>query len=104
MADQDPLQPKPLHQSRFPNEDDGYRAQRDALLREEIELRRHAERVAAQRRGLPLAGAVPEDYEFGGEAGPVRMSELFGRHDTLVTYNFMFGPQRERACLPAPRC
>jgi len=26
---------------------------------------------------------------------------MFGRHDTLVTYNWMFGPQRERPC---PMC
>jgi predicted dithiol-disulfide oxidoreductase (DUF899 family) len=38
------------HGLQFPNETPEYRAARDALLREEIELRRHAERVAAQRR------------------------------------------------------
>jgi predicted dithiol-disulfide oxidoreductase (DUF899 family) len=96
-----PLTPKPLHSSRFPNESDAYRAERDALLHDEIELRRQNERVAARRRGLPLGGKVPEDYLFEGEAGPVRMSELFGRHDTLVTYNYMFGPRRERPC---PSC
>ena len=35
---------------RIPNESDAYRAARMALLAEEIELRRHMERVAAQRR------------------------------------------------------
>jgi len=101
MSDDKPLEPRTLHGNRFPGEDDAYRAQRDALLREEIELRRHIERVAAQRRGLPPGGPVPEDYAFDGEEGPIRMSELFGRHDTLVTYNYMFGPQRERPC---PSC
>jgi predicted dithiol-disulfide oxidoreductase (DUF899 family) len=38
---------------RFPNESAEYRAARAALLAEEIELRRHLERVAAQRRALP---------------------------------------------------
>ena len=38
---------------RFPNESEAYRRARDALLAEEIELRRHIERVAEQRRGLP---------------------------------------------------
>ena len=38
---------------RFPNESEEYRIARDARLAEEIELRRHIERVAAQRRKLP---------------------------------------------------
>jgi Bacterial protein of unknown function (DUF899) len=41
---------------RFPNESDGYRHARDELLAEEIELRRHIERVAEQRRALPPGG------------------------------------------------
>jgi predicted dithiol-disulfide oxidoreductase (DUF899 family) len=90
-----------LHGFRFPNESDAYRQARDALLEEEIELRRQIERIAAQRRALPLGGRVPEDYIFEGEVGPVRLSHLFGDHDTLITYNLMFGPKRERPC---PSC
>ncbi|HEX4197005.1 MAG TPA: DUF899 family protein [Caulobacteraceae bacterium] len=89
------------HHFRFPNESEAYRAARDALLDEEIALRRQIERVAAQRRALPLGGRVPEDYVFAGELGPVRLSHLFGDHDTLITYNLMFGPRRERPC---PAC
>jgi predicted dithiol-disulfide oxidoreductase (DUF899 family) len=37
----------------FPNESSDYRASRNALLVEEIELRRHIERMSAQRRCLP---------------------------------------------------
>jgi len=40
----------------YPNDSDEYRRARTALLAEEIELRRHIERVAAQRRALPLGG------------------------------------------------
>ena len=86
---------------RFPNESDTYRQARNALLAEEIELRRHIERVAAQRRQLPPGGEAPQDYRFQGENGTVTLSQLFGRHDTLITYNWMFGPQRERPC---PMC
>ncbi len=46
---------------RFPNESSEYRAARTALLVEEIELRRHIERVAAQRRKLPPGGPVIGD-------------------------------------------
>jgi predicted dithiol-disulfide oxidoreductase (DUF899 family) len=89
------------HHFRFPNESEAYRTARDALLDEEIELRRRIETVAAQRRALPLGGRVPQDYIFEGELGPVRLSHLFGVHDTLITYNLMYGPRRERPC---PSC
>lgn len=85
----------------FPNESPDYRAARNALLAEEIELRRQIERVAAQRRRLPPGGEVPKDYRFVGEHGPVTLSALFGDKDTLVVYSYMFGPQRERPC---PMC
>lgn len=86
---------------RFPNESAGYRAARTALLAEEIRLRRQLEQVAVQRRALPLGGEVPQDYVFEGAEGPVRLSALFGDSDTLITYNFMFGPERKQAC---PMC
>lgn len=85
----------------YPNESAEYRKARTALLAEEIELRRQIERVAEQRRALPLGGEVPEDYLFESENGPVRLSEMFGEHDTLVVYNYMYGPQRKRPC---PMC
>lgn len=40
----------------FPNESTEYRAARNALLVEEIELRRHIERVASQRRAFLRGG------------------------------------------------
>ena len=86
---------------RFPNESEAYRQARTALLAEEIELRRHIERVAAQRRALPPGGEVKETYAFVGENGPVDFAGLFGDKNTLVVYNYMFGPQREKPC---PMC
>lgn len=85
----------------FPGESKAYREARLALLAEEIDLRRHIERVASQRRALPPGGVVPEDYVFQGPHGPASLTDMFGRHDTLVTYNWMFGPHRERPC---PMC
>src|SRR5690242_15504303 len=80
----------------FPNESAEYRAARERLLDNEIELRRAMEAVAVARRQLPLGGLVPEDYAFegagaDGQPRPIRLSELFapGR-DSLVVYNFMF--------------
>jgi predicted dithiol-disulfide oxidoreductase (DUF899 family) len=86
---------------RFPNESSEYRAARDALLAEEIELRRHIERVAAQRRALPPGGEVTRAYRFVGENGPASFADLFGGKLTLVVYSYMFGPQRSRPC---PMC
>ncbi|HEY4144727.1 DUF899 family protein [Pinirhizobacter sp.] len=85
----------------FPNESADYRAARTALLAKEIELRRQIERVAAQRRSLPVGGEVKGDYRFEGEEGPVDFAGLFGDKQTLVIYSYMFGPQRERPC---PMC
>ncbi len=88
-----------LHHLSIPNESPAYRAARNALLAEEMELRRQVERVAAARRALPPGGPLLEDYEFAGENGPVRLSQLFRpRHDTLAIYSFMFGPERPRPC------
>src|SRR5690348_1013660 len=66
----------------FPGESAEYRAARNRLLDQEIELRRAMEAVADTRRRLPLGGVVPEDYVFqaqGPDSGParVRLSELF---------------------------
>lgn len=85
----------------FPHESDEYRSARTALLAEEIELRRHIERVAEMRRALPPGGSVRKNYTFIGEEGPVTFEDLFGDKETLVVYTYMFGPQRERPC---PMC
>jgi predicted dithiol-disulfide oxidoreductase (DUF899 family) len=87
--------------SRAPGESADYRAARQALLAEEIELRRHIERVAQMRRALPAGGPVPRDYRFDTEAGPSDLAGLFGDKATLVVYNYMFGPERKRPC---PMC
>ncbi|HTE45577.1 MAG TPA: DUF899 family protein [Gemmatimonadaceae bacterium] len=90
----------------YPNESAEYRTARNTLLSEEITLRRQIETVAAQRRALPPGGEVPEDYVFeriGENCMPerVEMSKLFGGHDTLILYSFMYGPERNTPC---PMC
>ncbi len=91
----------PQHEGRivgiaFPGETTDYRAARDRLLEQEIELRRVTEAVAAARRALPPGGPVTKDYVFEGtdaDGAPtnVKLSELFepGKN-SLVIYNFMF--------------
>jgi predicted dithiol-disulfide oxidoreductase (DUF899 family) len=109
----------------FPGESAEYRAVRDRLLEQEIELRRAMEAVAAARRKLPPGGVVPEDYVFqgrGAEGAPteIRLSELFAPgKDSLVIYSMMFprdpgderpGPEAGQTALlplaegPCPSC
>src|SRR5438270_12135807 len=86
--------PEWAHDFRLPGECEEYRQARTELLQAEMELRRQVERVAAQRRALPLGGGVQTDYEFQewdmdrGAARPVRFSELFAPgKDTLFLYS-----------------
>jgi len=109
----------------FPGESAEYRAARNRLLEQEIELRRAMEAVAAARRRLPPGGLVPEDYVFQGRGADgkptdVRLSELFAPgKDSLVIYSMMFprdpgddrrGPEGGRTALlplaegPCPSC
>ncbi|RJF73964.1 DUF899 family protein [Rhodopseudomonas palustris] len=90
-----------LAEARFPNESAEYRRARIDLLAEEIELRRHIERVAEQRRRLPPGGEVTGTYAFEGEGGRTGFAGLFGDKPTLVVYSYMYGPQRAEPC---PMC
>ncbi len=86
---------------KFPNESKAYRVARNRLLSAEKALRKNVEAVAALRRELPAGGAVAEDFVFEGDDGPMRLWELFGSHDTLLAYSFMYGPKMAQAC---PMC
>jgi len=92
----------------FPGESAEYRAARNRLLEQEIELRRATEAVAEARRRLPPGGVVPEDYAFHG-AGPdgapteVPLSGLFAPGtQSLAIYTFMF-PRDRTDDRPGPR-
>src|ERR1043165_6134593 len=90
------------NKAHFPNESAAYRKARNALLVEEIELRRHIERVASQRRSLPPGGEILRDFEFASEYRSARLSELFGDKNTLMVYSMMYGPQRKTPCPMCP--
>jgi len=86
----------------FPGASDEYQKARQALLKDEIEFRRHMTRVAEQRRSLPDGPVIEKNYRFTDANGAdLGLLELFGDKDTLVTYFWMFGPQRARPC---PMC
>ena len=86
----------------FPGESAAYREARRALLAEEIEFRRHMTRVTEQRRALPDGPVIDKDYRFkDADGAEVGLADLFGDKAALVSYFWMYGPQRERPC---PMC
>jgi len=86
---------------RWDGESAEYRRARTELLAEEIELRRRIQRVAGQRRALP-PGPIAKDYRFlDAQGNDLGLADLFGRHDTLFAYFWMYGPERARPC---PMC
>lgn len=86
---------------RWGGESAGYRQARTALLADEIELRRQIQRVAEHRRALP-PGPEAKDYRFLDEQGnELGLADLFGPHDSLFAYFWMYGPERARPC---PMC
>jgi len=86
----------------FPGESEAYRKAREALIAEEIEFRRQMTRLADQRRALPPGPVITKNYRFKDANGrELGLIDLFGAHDSLVTYFWMFGPKRERPC---PMC
>ena len=103
-----PAQPTPAAQlaskarTPFPGATAEYDRARAALLAEEIEFRRHMTRLVEQRRALPPGPEISKNYRFKDEQGfEVGLPDLFGDKDTLVTYFWMYGPQRPRPC---PMC
>ena len=59
-------------------------------------------RLVEQRRALPDGPEIVKDYRFKDANGEeLGLIDLFGDKDTLVTYFWMYGPQRARPC---PMC
>jgi len=71
---------------------------RKALLEKEKELVRATDRLATERRELPMV-KVDKDYKFKGAGGTtLSLDDLFGEKKQLIVYHFMFGPDDERGC------
>ena len=87
--------------TRWPGESAEYRAARTELLADEIALRRQIQRVTERRRALP-PGPLAKDYRFLDDQGrEVGLGDLMGEHGALLTYLWMYGPERARPC---PMC
>ncbi|WP_280235158.1 DUF899 domain-containing protein [Nocardia cyriacigeorgica] len=57
---------------------------------------RELDAIAAQRRRLPMV-EMPE-YTLEGEAGPVRLVDIFDGHAQLIVYNHMWAPGQRWQC------
>ena len=75
-------------------------AARLALLKEEKELTRRSDELAAHRQALPWV-RVDKDYRFDTDDGPASLSDLFKGRSQLLVYHFMFGPDYKAGC---PSC
>jgi predicted dithiol-disulfide oxidoreductase (DUF899 family) len=74
-----------------------WRAERDALLKEEKELTRRGDELARKRRELPWV-RVEKDYSFETQHGTRSLAELFDGRSQLLVYHFMFGPPYTAGC------
>jgi predicted dithiol-disulfide oxidoreductase (DUF899 family) len=74
-----------------------WQAARKELLGVELELERHAERVAQQRRQMPWV-PVEREYRLATDAGSRTLPELFEGRSRLLIYHLMFGEEWEVAC------
>ncbi|MGA7124119.1 MAG: DUF899 domain-containing protein [Polyangiaceae bacterium] len=70
---------------------------RKELLAKEKAATRQRDALAAEIRALPMV-KVEKGYEFEGPEGRARLVDLFGPHDQLVVYHFMFDPSWEEGC------
>src|SRR5688500_15708360 len=77
--------------------EDAWTAARKELLREEKELTRMHDRLAAKRRELPWV-KIGKRYVFESPAGPVSLADLFAGRSQLAVYHFMLGPGWEEGC------
>ena len=77
-----------------------WEAARDQLLKEEKEITRRNDELAAKRRELPWV-PVEKEYSFETDQGTKSLADLFDGRSQLLIYHFMFGPAYEAGC---PAC
>lgn len=71
---------------------------RKALLEKEKEVTRARDRIAEERRALPVV-KVEKDYRFEGPDGTVTLLDLFEGRRQLIVRHFMYSPGAEEGCI-----
>ena len=74
-----------------------WRSQRIRLLEKEKEATRLRDRVAAERRRLPMV-RIDKPYVFDGPKGRATLAEIFDGKQQLIVYHFMFDPENDKGC------
>lgn len=73
---------------------------REDFLQQEKAFTRERDALSKARQALPR-WKVDADYEFTGQNGSVKLTEMFAGHSQLIVQHFMFGPDWEEGC---PSC
>jgi predicted dithiol-disulfide oxidoreductase (DUF899 family) len=68
-----------------------WRAASEQLLAKEKQATRDRDRLAAERRRLPMV-RIDKPYTFAGPNGKVSLPDLFEGRRQLILYHFMFAP------------
>ena len=71
-----------------------WQAARQQLLAKEKQATRDRDRLAAERRRLPMV-SIEKPYTFAGPAGKATLLDLFEGRRQLIVYHFMFAPSVE---------
>jgi predicted dithiol-disulfide oxidoreductase (DUF899 family) len=71
-----------------------WQAARQQLLAKEKQATRDRDRLAAERRRLPMV-RIEKPYTFAGPAGKASLLDLFQGRRQLIVYHFMFAPSVE---------
>ena len=74
-----------------------WQAERKKLLAKEKEHTHAGDRIAAERRRLPMV-KIDKQYEFIGEEGKRTLKDLFEGQIQLIVYHFMFDPTWDVGC------
>ncbi|HEY8933285.1 MAG TPA: DUF899 domain-containing protein [Rariglobus sp.] len=90
------MKTNPFNTPRIVSAEVAFAARRE-LLREEKELTRLQDRLAARRRQLPWV-KIDKDYIFAGPSGRVTLGDLFAGRSQLVIQHFMLGPGWDEGC------
>lgn len=72
--------------------------ERIRILKEEKELTRQRDALAARVRELPWV-KVDKQYTFDGPCGTKTLADLFGPRSQLIVYHFMFDPTWSQGCM-----
>jgi|SRR5437867_2806003 len=79
---------------------DQWMSARKKLLAKEKKFNRERDALAKLRRELPWE-KVEKQYVFDSPDGKESLEDLFGKHNQLLVYHFMFAPEWKEGC---PHC